>query len=111
LTRPHPSFNCTRWALMAELVDALLSGSSAARRGGSSPLQGTISFVSRTKGAPTGRRTSAGSQSALRAMLDVSPALGAHRRGGARAQAGFELSISGHYALGLPLCFLRAIDN
>jgi hypothetical protein len=27
---------------MAELVDALLSGSSAARRGGSSPLQGTI---------------------------------------------------------------------
>jgi hypothetical protein len=26
---------------MAELVDALLSGSSAARRGGSSPLQGT----------------------------------------------------------------------
>jgi hypothetical protein len=29
---------------MAELVDALLSGSSAARRGGSSPLQGTIFF-------------------------------------------------------------------
>ncbi len=29
---------------MAELVDALLSGSSAARRGGSSPLQGTIFY-------------------------------------------------------------------
>ena len=32
---------------MAELVDALLSGSSAARRGGSSPLQGTILYFSR----------------------------------------------------------------
>ena len=32
----------SKCALMAELVDALLSGSSAERRGGSSPLLGTI---------------------------------------------------------------------
>ena len=34
-------------AQMAELVDALVSGTSAARRGGSSPLLGTITFESR----------------------------------------------------------------
>jgi hypothetical protein len=34
-----------RMAQVAELVDALVSGTSAARRGGSSPLLGTIHFL------------------------------------------------------------------
>jgi hypothetical protein len=34
-------------AQMAELVDALVSGTSAARRGGSSPLLGTIFYGTR----------------------------------------------------------------
>ena len=34
---------------MAELVDALLSGSSAARRGGSSPLLGTTFLIDKVR--------------------------------------------------------------
>jgi hypothetical protein len=41
--RPRP-FTCRSVAQMAELVDAQVSGTCAARRGGSSPLLGTIPF-------------------------------------------------------------------
>jgi hypothetical protein len=39
--RKHPP----TYAQMAELVDALVSGTSAARRGGSSPLLGTMLLI------------------------------------------------------------------
>ena len=38
----------TTLALVAELVDALVSGTSLARGGGSSPLLGTIAFMIKT---------------------------------------------------------------
>jgi hypothetical protein len=41
LTTPNPLRTYRRKAQVAELVDALVSGTSAARRGGSSPLLGT----------------------------------------------------------------------
>jgi hypothetical protein len=41
LTRPGPLRTYRRTAQVAELVDALVSGTSAERRGGSSPLLGT----------------------------------------------------------------------
>jgi hypothetical protein len=68
---------------MAELVDALLSGSSAARRGGSSPLQGTIflfeeneSFVGvlQARSLP---RSMLGSFASLGQWFDFRPLLGA----------------------------------
>ena len=42
LARTALAKRAARCAQMAELVDALVSGTSAARRGGSSPLLGTI---------------------------------------------------------------------
>src|SRR4051812_11280741 len=50
LTSPTPlrtycALSYRRKAQVAELVDALVSGTSAARRGGSSPLLGTIHFL------------------------------------------------------------------
>ena len=42
LTKRRGGFTSVVQAQMAELVDALVSGTSAARRGGSSPLLGTI---------------------------------------------------------------------
>jgi hypothetical protein len=41
LTKNAAAFTSVCAAQMAELVDALVSGTSAARRGGSSPLLGT----------------------------------------------------------------------
>jgi hypothetical protein len=40
---PGPSPQTAAWAQVAELVDALVSGTSGASRGGSSPLLGTKS--------------------------------------------------------------------
>ena len=58
----------TRSAQMAELVDALVSGTSAARRGGSSPLLGTILVQGCVLDMRQGRRTLAhpGTPSACR---------------------------------------------
>src|SRR5262249_20806887 len=44
LTTPNPPPYLSGTAQVAELVDALVSGTSAARRGGSSPLLGTNSY-------------------------------------------------------------------
>jgi hypothetical protein len=56
-------------AQMAELVDALVSGTSAARRGGSSPLLGTIKIV-------TGAKLRASHQGATHERLNFRSPLG-----------------------------------
>ena len=50
------SFYVSRRAQVAELVDALVSGTSGASRGGSSPLLGTIKAVRHPGCAQAGRR-------------------------------------------------------
>ena len=40
-TEAQRPYGCAAFALVAELVDALVSGTSGESRGGSSPLQGT----------------------------------------------------------------------
>jgi hypothetical protein len=45
LTKAAAGFTSVAPAQMAELVDALVSGTSAARRGGSSPLLGTKKVI------------------------------------------------------------------
>ena len=48
LTSRAPASYETPSAQVAELVDALVSGTSLARGGGSSPLLGTIAFMIKT---------------------------------------------------------------
>src|SRR6201999_4544246 len=52
--KPAP-YHCGR-AQVAELVDALVSGTSAARRGGSSPLLGTSHLLDRVRKGPPGAK-------------------------------------------------------
>jgi hypothetical protein len=83
LTKAAAGFTSVALAQMAELVDALVSGTSAARRGGSSPLLGTIYPLMRCFSLIFLRQDGDAVREEERVKLPGSPVDACRNRGGA----------------------------